>query len=164
MIWEKFRSASHKDANFFLFEKKIRSIAKKDTDLFLYWEKVRSTSNKDVDLFYFKKNSDLHLRKIQICFIWRKRVDYMQIFKIKKQIIPTINKLRTCFYKPNYEYLKQLNTHHYDKKSIKIKGFRKQPLAWTLFYLRGCFRVQRNLFNYLWNLKTLASTENRRGE
>ena len=46
----------------------------------------------------------------------------MQIFKIKKQIIPTIKKSRTCFYKPDYEYLKQLNIHHNDKKSIKKIG------------------------------------------
>ena len=142
-MWGKFRSTSKEYANPFYFK-----------------EKFKFASKKDENPFYLKKNSDLHLRKMQIRFIWRKIVDYMQIFKIKKQIIPTINKLRTCFYKPNYEYLKQLNTHHYDKKSIKIKGFRKQPLAWTLFYLRGCFRVQRNLFNYLWNLKTLASIEN----
>ena len=50
------------------------------------------------------------------------------------------------------------------KTSIKTKGFRKQPLAWALFYLRGCFRIQRNLFNYLWNLKTLASTKNQKGD
>ena len=43
----------------------------------------------------------------------------MQIFKIKKQILSTIKKSRKCFYKPNYEYLKQLNIHHHDKKSIK---------------------------------------------
>ena len=53
----------------------------------------------------------------------------MQIFKIKKQIIPAIKKSRTCFYKPDYEHLKQLNIHHHDEKSIKIKGYLKQPLA-----------------------------------
>ena len=53
----------------------------------------------------------------------------MQIVKIKKQIISTIKKSRTCFYKLDYEYLKQLDIHHHDKKGIKIKGFRKQPLA-----------------------------------
>ena len=64
-----------------------------------------------------------------------------------------------------YEYPKQLNMHHYEKKkSIEIKRVRKQPIAWALFYLRGCFRVQRNLFSYLWNLKTQASIENQRGD
>ena len=53
----------------------------------------------------------------------------MQIFKIKKQIISAIKKSRTCFYKPDYEYWKQLNIHHHDKKNIKIKGCRKKPLA-----------------------------------
>ena len=53
----------------------------------------------------------------------------MQIFKIKKSIISTVKKSRTCFYELDYEYLKQLNIHHHDKKSIKIKGFRKQPLT-----------------------------------
>ena len=90
---------------------------------------------------------------MQIHFIWRQIVDYILIFKIKKQIILTIKKSGTFFYKLDYEYLKQLDIHHHDKKSIKIKGFR-----------RGCFRVQRNLFSYLWNLKTQASIENQRGE
>ena len=53
----------------------------------------------------------------------------MYIFKIKKKIISTIKKSRTCFYKPDYEYLKQLNIHHHYKKNIKIKGFKKKPLA-----------------------------------
>ena len=48
------------------------------------------------------------------------------------------------------------------KKEHKNKRVRKQPLAWVLFYLRGCFRVQRNLFNYLWNLKTLILLANLR--
>ena len=60
--------------------------------------------------------------------------------------------------------MKQLNIHYHDKKSIEIKRVRKQPIAWALFYLRGCFRVQRNLFSYLWNLKTLASTKIQRGD
>ena len=123
-MWEKFRSAS-----------------KEYVDPFYFKEKFRSASKKDADPFYLKKNSDLHLRKMQIRFIWRKIVDYMQIFKIKKHIISIIKKSRTCFNKPDYEYLKQLDIHHHDKKSIKIKGFRKQPFTWALFYLRGCFRV-----------------------
>ena len=87
--------------------------------------------------FWIKKNSDLHLRKMQICFIWRKiqicisercrsvlfeeefrsvskkdvdllyfeekkeRVEYMQIFKTKKQIISTMNESRTYFHELN---------------------------------------------------------------
>ena len=47
-------------------------------------------------------------------------------------------------------------------KEHKHKGVRKQPLAWALFYLRGCFRVQRNFFSYLWNLETLILLANLR--
>ena len=79
-MWEKFKSASKEDADPFYFE-----------------EKFRSAFKKDADLFYLKKNSDLHLRKMQISFIWRKIVNYMHIFKIKKHIISTIKKSRTCF-------------------------------------------------------------------
>ena len=36
-------------------------------------KKSRSTSNEDADPFYFKKkNLDLHLRKMQICFCLKK--------------------------------------------------------------------------------------------
>ena len=38
--------------------------------------------------FILKKNLDLHLRKMHIYFYLGKIVDYMQIFKTKKQIIP----------------------------------------------------------------------------
>ena len=95
----------------------------------MFEEKFKSTSKRDAYPFYLKKNLDLHLKKMQIRFIRRKIVDYMYIFKIKKKIISTIKKSRTCFYKPDYEYLKQLIIHHHDKKNIKIKGFEKQPLA-----------------------------------
>ena len=54
-MWEKFRFAS-----------------KEDADPFYYEEKFRSASKKDANPFYLKKNSELHLRKMQICFIWRK--------------------------------------------------------------------------------------------
>ena len=117
-MWGKFRSASKEYADPFYFKEKLKSASKKDADPFYFEEKFRFASKKDANPFYLKKNSDLHLRKMQIHFIWRKIVDNMQIFKIKKQIIPTIKKSRTCFYKPNYEYLKQLNIHHHDKKSI----------------------------------------------
>ena len=71
---EKFRFASNEDANQFFFK-----------------EKFRSASKEDVDQFYFKKNLDLHLRKMQIRFlVLIKRVDYMQIIEIKKEIITII--------------------------------------------------------------------------
>ena len=49
-------------------------------------------------------------------------------------------------------------------KEHKNKMVRKQPITWALFYLRGRFRVQRNLFNYLWNLKTLILLANPKEE
>ena len=47
----------------------------------------RSTSKEDADMFFF--------------FFLRKRVNYMQIFKTKKQIIATIKESRTYFHKLN---------------------------------------------------------------
>jgi len=79
-MWEKFRSASKEDADSFYFEEKFKDVSKKDAKL-----------------FYLKKNSDLHLRKMHIRFILRKIVDYMQIFKTKKQIISTIKKSKNMF-------------------------------------------------------------------
>ena len=43
-----------------MLEKKKRSVSKEDTNLFLYYKK--------------KKKSDLHLRKIQISFYVRKKI------------------------------------------------------------------------------------------
>ena len=57
---------------------------------------MRSTSNEDADLF----------------LVLRKRIDYIQIFEIKKEIISIIKDSRSCFKWNNnslYEYLKQLN-------------------------------------------------------
>ena len=52
--------------------------------------------------------------KMQIRFILRKRIDYMQIFKIKKKITIAIKDSRSCFEKTiinnSYcRYLTQLN-------------------------------------------------------
>ena len=41
----------------------------------LIWEKFRYASHKDADLFLFEKNSDLHLRKMQIYFCTKKNSD-----------------------------------------------------------------------------------------
>ena len=71
-MWEKFRFASKEEAGPFYFEEKFRSTSKKDANLFYLKKKIRSASKKDVDPFYLKKNLDLHLRKMQIHFIWRK--------------------------------------------------------------------------------------------
>ena len=49
-----------------------------------------------------------------------------------------------------YEYPKQLNMHHYEKKkSIKTKGLENNLLHEHTLFLRGCFRVQKILFNSL---------------
>ena len=40
--------------------------------------------------FYLKKNSDLHPRKMQICFSFKKNIGYMQIIEIKEEITPII--------------------------------------------------------------------------
>ena len=102
LIWEKFRSTSNEDADPFFVWEKFRSTPKKDTDLFLIEKKkFKSTSKKDVDPFLFKKNSNMHLRKmqicfylrkIQICFCLRKSIDHMQIIGIKKEIVKIIKK------------------------------------------------------------------------
>jgi len=42
---------------------------------FLIGEKFRSTSNEDADPFFIKKNSDLHLRKMQTYFHFKKNSD-----------------------------------------------------------------------------------------
>ena len=53
-----------------MLEKKFRFASKEDIDLFCVWKKVRSVSKEDTNLFcVLKKKSDLHLRKIQICFV-----------------------------------------------------------------------------------------------
>ena len=52
----------------------------------LIWEKFRYASHKDADLFLFEKNSDLHLRKIQICFCIEKNSDLH------------LEKMQICFY------------------------------------------------------------------
>ena len=69
----------------FYCEEKFRSTSKEDADLFYLEEKIRSTSKEDADLFYFEE----------------KTVNYMQIFKTKKQIIATIKESRTYFHKLN---------------------------------------------------------------
>ena len=65
--------------------------------------------------FLFEKNLDLHIMKMQIHFyfeekfksisneiadlflVLRKRIDYIQIFEIKKEIITIIKDSRSCF-------------------------------------------------------------------
>ena len=98
---KKIRSVSKKDTNQFLIWEKFRSTSNEDADPFFVWEKFRSTSKKDVDPFLFKKNSNMHLRKmqicfylrkIQICFCLRKSIDHMQIIGIKKEIVKIIKK------------------------------------------------------------------------
>ena len=45
--------------------------------------------------------------------------------------------------------------HHQSKFIKKIKKKKKRnslPLACVLFVVNGYFRIQRNLFNYLWSL------------
>ena len=94
LYWEKLKSTFRKDVDLYLYLEKFISTTRKDADLFLYWEKFRSTSKKDADLFYLKKK-DLFF------FFFLKRVDYMQIFKTKKQIISTMKELRTYFHELN---------------------------------------------------------------
>ena len=62
LIWEKFRFASHKDANPFLFEK--------NSDLHLRKMQI---------YFCIEKNSDLHLGKMQICLCIEKNLDLHQM-------------------------------------------------------------------------------------
>ena len=92
LIWEKFRSASHKDANLFLFEKnsnlhlrkmQICFCIEKNSDLHL--EKMQICfyveKNPDIHLekmqisFYVEKNPNLHLKNMQICFMFEKNPD-----------------------------------------------------------------------------------------
>ena len=68
MIWEKFKSASKEDAN-----------------QFFDWEKSRPTSNEDENQFLNWENPDLHLMKMQISFLIKKRYDNKQIFEKKKK-------------------------------------------------------------------------------
>ena len=74
-LMKKFIFASNEDANQFLIWEKFRSASNEDTDpFFVLKKKFRSTSKEDVDPFYFKKkNLDLHLMKMQIHFILRKK-------------------------------------------------------------------------------------------
>ena len=53
-------------------EGKFRSTSNEDANLFYLEEKFRFTSKEDANLFYVAKNSDLHLRKMQIYFILQK--------------------------------------------------------------------------------------------
>ena len=50
-------------------EEKFRSTSMEDANLFCCKEKFKFASKKDADLFFLRKNSDLHLRKMQIHFI-----------------------------------------------------------------------------------------------
>ena len=55
--------------SFILWLEKYKYVSKEDTNQFYILKKFRSASKEDTDLFLcFEKNSDLHLRKIQICF------------------------------------------------------------------------------------------------
>ena len=65
--------------------RKFRSATNEDANPFYFEEKFRSTSKKDTDPFYFEE----------------KRIDYMQIFKTKKQIISTVKESRTYFHELN---------------------------------------------------------------
>ena len=64
--------------------KKLDLYLKKKCKKILIWEKFRYASHKDADLFLFEKNSDLHLRKMQIYFCIEKNLDLhlekMQIY------------------------------------------------------------------------------------
>ena len=71
---KKFKSASKEDANLFYFEEKFKPTSKEDVYLFYFEKKFRSTSKKDVDLYsIIEKTSDLQLRKMQICFCFKKK-------------------------------------------------------------------------------------------
>ena len=85
MVWEKFRFTSNKDTDLFLFWTKFRSTFKEDADPFYFEEKFRSTSNEDANLV----------------LVLRKRIDYMQIFEIKKDIITIIKDSSSCFEQNN---------------------------------------------------------------
>ena len=50
--------------------KKSNLYLKKIQISFLIGEKFRFASNEDVDPFFIKKKSVLHLRKMQICFLF----------------------------------------------------------------------------------------------
>ena len=79
--------------------RKFISTSNEDANLFFYFEKNSDLHLRKMQIcFYFEKNSDLHLRKMQIYFlVLRKRVDCMQIFEIKKEIITIIKDSRSCF-------------------------------------------------------------------
>ena len=55
--------------------KKSNLYLKKIQINFLIGEKFRFASNEDVDPFFIKKNSVLHLRKMQIYFYFKKNLD-----------------------------------------------------------------------------------------
>ena len=60
-----------------------------------------------------------------------------------------------------YEYLKQLNMHHYDKdKHKKQKGLENNLLHERCSTWEDVLGFKETLFSYLWNLKTPASIEN----
>ena len=55
--------------------KKLDLYLKKIQISFLIGEKFRSASNEDADPFFIKKNSNLHLRRMQICIYFKKNSD-----------------------------------------------------------------------------------------
>ena len=55
-----------------MLEKKLRSASKEDTDLLLCFKNSDLHLRKIHICFYVKKNSDLYLRKIQIFFMFLK--------------------------------------------------------------------------------------------
>ena len=69
----------------FYFEQNLDLHLKEDADPFYFEEKFRSTSNEDANLV----------------LVLRKRIDYMQIFEIKKDIITIIKDSSSCFEQNN---------------------------------------------------------------
>ena len=67
---------------------------------FYFKEKFRSTSKEDADSFYFEEKFRYKSNEY-LFLVLRKRIDYMQIFEIKKEIITIIKDSRSCFNQNN---------------------------------------------------------------
>ena len=125
---------------------------------FWFWKRFKFASNEDANQFFF-------------LFFLKKRYDNKQIFEKKKKKKDLDNKkIKNIFQLRKYRQhmiwafkKSKLNNHlfihHLIKRDRRRRSKGKLPLAWMFFFfffLREYFRVQRNLCNYLWNLKFIA--------
>ena len=125
---------------------KFRPTSKEDVDSFLFDEKFRSTPKEDDGPIYFEEKELITRRSLKLTY-----------YSNNKGIKSIFSQSKLTSQNMNNETIKHASSWYEKHKTERV---RKQPLAWALFYLRGRFRVERNLFNYLWNLKTLILLAN----